>query len=82
MVALFRQSATPAYDGRQMPEWLTVNEAAAYLRVSRDTVYTLAAAGRLPYYQIHGVRGRRFKREDLDKLLQQDRPKGGGTNPP
>jgi excisionase family DNA binding protein len=64
-----------------MPEWLTVNEAAAYLRVSRDTVYSLSAAGRLAYYQIPGVRGRRFKREDLDKLLQQDRPEDGGQNP-
>jgi excisionase family DNA binding protein len=54
-----------------MAEWLTVREAADYLRVSRDTVYSLSAAGRLPYYHIPGVRGRRFKREDLDKLLEQ-----------
>jgi len=52
-----------------VPEWLTVKEAASYLKVSRSTLFTYCAAGRLPWYRLEGGRGRRFKPEDLDALL-------------
>ena len=53
-----------------VPEWLTVNEAAAYLKVHRATIYELCRRGDLPYYTLKGARERRFKREDLDSLLE------------
>ncbi len=57
-----------------LPEWLTVDEAAKYLKVHRTTIYDLCDRGVLPYYELKGARGRRFKREDLDALLEP----GGG----
>ena len=53
-----------------VPDWLTVNEAAAYLKVHRATIYELIRRGVLPYYTLKGARDRRFKREDLDALLE------------
>jgi len=53
-----------------VPEWLTVNEAAAYLKVHRATIYEWCRQGVLPYYTLKGARDRRFKREDLDSLLE------------
>ena len=53
-----------------MTEWLTVNEAVAYLRISRATLYAWMKAGQVPYYT--GPRGRRrLKREDLDAAHRQ-----------
>ena len=60
-----------------LPEWLTVDEAAKYLKVHRTTIYDLIERGVLPYYELKGARGRRFKREDLDALLE---PGGGQGN--
>ena len=51
--------------------WLNVTEAAAYLRVSRQTLYNLMEAGELPYYTVKGLRGRRIKKEDLDALIKR-----------
>ncbi len=58
-----------------LPEWLTVDEAAKYLKVHRTTIYDLCDRGVLPYFELKGARGRRFKREDLDALLEP-----GGQN--
>jgi excisionase family DNA binding protein len=51
-------------------EWLTVEEAMAYLKLSRSSVYRFMSEGRLPYYQVAGTGTRRFKRSDLDALLE------------
>jgi excisionase family DNA binding protein len=54
-------------------EWLRVNEAAKYLKVHRTTIYDLCLNGTLPYYEIRAGLGknvRRFRREDLDALLE------------
>jgi excisionase family DNA binding protein len=56
-----------------MATWLTVKEAAAYLKVSRATLYRWMAAGIVPYYAIATAhRGpkatRRFRQEDLDAI--------------
>jgi excisionase family DNA binding protein len=55
-----------------MPEWLTVREAAAYLRVSRSTLYSWCKVDRVRYYNFQGGERaeRRFKRDDLDELLK------------
>lgn len=51
-------------------EWLTVNEAAAYLRVHRTTIYQWCEEGSLPYFELRPGGGRRIRREDLDGLLK------------
>jgi excisionase family DNA binding protein len=49
-------------------EWFTVEEAAAYLRVSKRTIYKLTKEGRLPAFRIGQERHRRFRKEDLDRV--------------
>jgi len=55
---------------------MTVKEAMAYLKVSRVTLYALMARGQLRWVELPGVRGRRFRREDLDALQREGRSKG------
>ncbi len=50
-------------------EWFTTDEAAAYLGVSRRTVYKLSTEGRLVPHLVGRERGRRFRRADLDSAL-------------
>jgi len=52
-----------------MTEWLTIDEACAYLKTNRRTLYRLMETGKLPYYQIADGGRRRIKREDIDALL-------------
>ena len=49
-------------------EWLTVGEAAHYLRVSKRTIYRWTRDGKLPAYLIGNHRNRRYRRNDLDKV--------------
>jgi excisionase family DNA binding protein len=51
-------------------DWLNVSEAAAYLGVSRETIYALMTRGLVPFSEVRGVRGRRIKKEDLDGVLK------------
>src|ERR1700682_1073409 len=59
-----------------MPEWLNLDQAAAYLKISTQTLYRWVEDGRLVAYELPSGRGRRFKREDLDSLLT---PSGRGV---
>lgn len=54
-------------------EWLTVAEAANYLRVSRDTIYRWARQGKLTLYKLGSLT--RLRRSELDRLIV---PKAGG----
>jgi len=56
----------PAADNFGTRRWLTVSEAARYLRLTDGTVYTLFYAGKLP-----GARVGRSVRIDLKKLDAQ-----------
>jgi excisionase family DNA binding protein len=58
-------------DDLQHTEWLTVNEAASYLKVSRQTIYLYCRSGLLAFYELKSGRGRRFQRSDLDNLLER-----------
>lgn len=60
---------------RPVPDWLTIAEAAAYLKVTRNSIYRYCDAGLLPFYELRSGRGRRFKREDLDALLEEGAPR-------
>jgi excisionase family DNA binding protein len=54
-------------------EIFTIDEAMAYLRVSRSTIYRLMRDGDLPFYVlIKG--GRRLKKKDMDRLLVRGSP--------
>jgi excisionase family DNA binding protein len=56
--------------GAYMSEWLNLKEACEILGLSKNTVKKLVEDGTLPGYQIKGVRGPRFKREDLEKMIE------------
>lgn len=49
---------------------IDADDAAAYLKVHRDTVYALAAAGEIPSYRL-SARRLRFRISDLDAWLDQ-----------
>jgi excisionase family DNA binding protein len=53
-----------------MHRWLSLNQAADHLGVSRASVYRLCKAGLLAWLEVPGVQGRRFREEDLDSLLE------------
>lgn len=54
--------------------WLTVPEAADYLKVSKTTLYNLMKDGRLPFFYIAGTRQRRVRRNDLNGILEPGHP--------
>ena len=53
--------------------WFTVTEAASYLRLSRRTIYSLCAERALVGYRAGEGKHRRFRKEDLDKLLKKEK---------
>ncbi len=52
-----------------MPEWMTLDEAATYLKVSKPTLYRWVQERRVIAYELPSGRGRRFNRDELDNLL-------------
>jgi len=57
-----------------VPDWLSVKEAAAYLKVSPSTLYRWVDQGLLTAYEFESGGGRRCRREDLDALLKPTDP--------
>ena len=50
--------------------WMTLREAAAYLRVSQRTMRSLVARERVTAYRINPRGALRFKADDLDRALE------------
>jgi excisionase family DNA binding protein len=52
-------------------EWMTTEEAAAYLKVKPRSLLLWVRQGKLPAYALSGTRRRvwRFRREDLDAAV-------------
>jgi len=50
---------------------MTIEEVASYLRLSKDTVYRMAQAGKIPASKV-GQQWR-FRREDVDAWLEQNK---------
>lgn len=50
-------------------DWLTVQEAANYLKVARSTLYRWAREGRLTFYRL-GEQTVRVRKDNLDTLAQ------------
>jgi excisionase family DNA binding protein len=55
--------------------WMTTGEAAAYLRVHPETLRNWARKQAIPAAKLGNRGGFRFKRDDLDRFLQ-DRARG------
>ena len=54
-----------------MHDLMTLDEVAAYLRLSRDTVYRMAQTGNLPASKV-GVQWR-FRKADVDQWLEANK---------
>ncbi len=63
-------------------EWLTVDEALAYLKVGRTTLYRWMAEDRLPYRELSSGGGRRIRRSDLDRMLLDPKARAERENDP
>lgn len=63
----YQKEASPT-----IQQWYTINEAANYLRVSRRTIYQLLQEGQLASDRVGRAGHRRFKREDLDLVMQKE----------
>lgn len=57
----------------QNPEFITINEAAQLLRVTRPTLWAWDRKGILPVQRIGNVG--RYRKSDIDDLLNQKKPK-------
>ena len=53
-------------------EWYTIDESAGYLRVSRRTMYKLIKDGQLAAYRVGTGGHRRFRRDDLERLMKPE----------
>lgn len=54
-----------------MDTLMTIDEVATYLRLSKDTVYRMAQAGKVPASKV-GTQWR-FRKEDVDRWLEQNK---------
>jgi excisionase family DNA binding protein len=54
-----------------MEKLLTLEEVADYLRLSKDTVYRMASAGKLPASKVGSQW--RFRKEDVDQWLEKNK---------
>lgn len=52
--------------------WLTKEQAAAHLQVTTRTIDRLVKAGKLRKHVLDGTNSVRFKREDLDGLMEPE----------
>jgi excisionase family DNA binding protein len=62
----------------QQSEWVRTPEAARYLGVHVETVRRWAREGVIPAAKLGNRGGFRFKREDLDRFLEERRTEGAG----
>ena len=54
-----------------MDTLMTIDEVAAYLRLSKDTVYRMAQSGKIPASKV-GTQWR-FRQSDVDAWLEQNK---------
>jgi len=52
-----------------MAEWLTLKDVHEMLGIAPNTIRKLVRTGELPAFEIKGVRGPRFKKEDVEALV-------------
>lgn len=56
-----------------MKKWLTLEQIADYLQMSTSSIYKMAQARKIPAYKVG--RQWRFKREEIDKWVEKQKPK-------
>lgn len=56
-----------------MDKWLTLEQIAEYLQMSTSSIYKMAQADKIPAYKVG--RQWRFKREEIDRWVEEQRPK-------
>ena len=54
-----------------MDKWMTLEETAEYLQVSKDSIYRLAQNGKIPASKIGNLW--RFKKEEIDVWMKKNR---------
>ncbi|MBY0554338.1 helix-turn-helix domain-containing protein [bacterium] len=59
-------------DNSETEEWLNSNEAAAYLKISRQVLMNLSSNGKVPFYKF-GRRNRYLKSQLRDLLMANPR---------
>jgi excisionase family DNA binding protein len=53
------------------PDLVPAGEACRMLGISKAVLWRLMATGRLRWYTVEGVRGRRFRRDELEQLIRE-----------
>jgi len=56
-----------------MDKWMTLEEVAIYLQVSKDTIYRLIQKGEIPASKVSNLW--RFKKEEIDEWMKFNRNK-------
>jgi len=56
-----------------LDKWLTLEQVSQYLQVSASSIYKMAQAGRIPACKVG--KQWRFKRQQIDRWVQGNRPK-------
>lgn len=54
-----------------MDRWITIEEVAKYLQVSKDLIYRLAQKGKIPASKLGNLW--RFKKEEIDEWMKNNR---------
>lgn len=60
------------------PEWMTIEEVADYLKLSRSKLYNMAQRGDIPCSKVAGRW--RFYRREVDEWMLKQRPTTGGLH--
>jgi len=58
------------------PEWMTIEEVAEYLKLSRSKLYAMAQGGEIPCSKVAGQW--RFFRPQIDEWMLKQRPSASG----
>ena len=59
-------------------EWMTLEDVAAYLKLSRSKIYEMARQGAIPCSKLVGRW--RFSRSEIDAWVRQQRPQRGDAD--
>lgn len=54
-----------------MDRWMTLEEVAIYLHVSKDSIYRLSQKGKIPASKLGNLW--RFKKEEIDEWMKNNR---------
>ena len=60
------------------PEWMTIEEVAEYLKLSRSKLYAMAQGGEIPCSKVAGQW--RFFRPEIDEWMLKQRPSASGRS--